>query len=60
MAYDSQSPLIGVRGTLMGQCYVDDIVRFKHLLNCLPGAFFWQDNVHPHIAQVAEDFLRHV
>ncbi|GFU84948.1 transposable element Tcb2 transposase [Trichonephila clavipes] len=28
-------------------------------LNGLPGAIFQQDNAHPHIARVAQDFLRH-
>ena len=46
----------------MGQCYVDDILR-PHVgpfLNGLPGAIFQQDNVRPHTARVAQDFLRHV
>ncbi|GFU32342.1 DDE_3 domain-containing protein [Trichonephila clavipes] len=49
-----------MRGTLMGQRYVDDILR-PHVgpfLNALPGAIFQQDNAHPHIARVAHDFLR--
>ncbi|GFS85575.1 transposable element Tcb1 transposase [Trichonephila clavipes] len=60
-AYDSRSPLIGVRGTLTGQRYVDDILR-PHVgtfLNGLPEAIFQQDNTHPHTARVAQDFLRH-
>ncbi|GFS86476.1 transposable element Tcb2 transposase [Trichonephila clavipes] len=60
-AYDSRSTLIVMRGTLTGQCYVDDILR-PHVgpfLNGLPGAIFQQDNARPHTARVAQDFLRH-
>ncbi|GFV21672.1 transposable element Tcb2 transposase [Trichonephila clavipes] len=49
-----------MRGTLTGQRYVDDILR-PHVgpfLNGLPGAIFQQDNTRPHIARVAQDFLR--
>ncbi|GFW22367.1 histone-lysine N-methyltransferase ASH1L [Trichonephila clavipes] len=61
IAYDSRSTLIVMRGTLMGQRYVDDILR-PHVgpfLNGLPGAIFQQDNAHLHTARVAQDFLRH-
>ncbi|GFW24571.1 transposable element Tcb2 transposase [Trichonephila clavipes] len=61
IAYDSWSTLIVVRGTLTGQRYVDDILR-PHIgpfLIGLPGAIFQQDNVRPHTARVAQDFLRH-
>ncbi|GFV91352.1 transposable element Tcb2 transposase [Trichonephila clavipes] len=60
-AYDSQSTLILMRGTLTGQRYVDDILR-PHVgpfLNGLPGAIFQQDNALPHTVRVAQDFLRH-
>ncbi|GFW28915.1 transposable element Tcb2 transposase [Trichonephila clavipes] len=60
-AYDSRSILIVMHGTLMGQRYVDDILR-PHVgpfLNGLPGAIFQQDNARPHTARVAQDFLRH-
>ncbi|GFW90864.1 transposable element Tcb1 transposase [Trichonephila clavipes] len=60
-AYDSRSTLIVMRGTLMGQRYVHDILR-PHVgpfLNGLPGAIFQQDNALPHTARVAQDFLRH-
>ncbi|GFX41778.1 transposable element Tcb2 transposase [Trichonephila clavipes] len=42
IAYDSRSTLIVMRGTLTGQCYVDDILR-PHVgpfLNGFPGAKF--------------------
>ncbi|GFX68591.1 transposable element Tcb2 transposase [Trichonephila clavipes] len=60
-AYDSRSTLIVMRGTLTGQCYVDDILRphVRPFLNGLPGAIFEQDNARPHTARVAQDFLRH-
>ncbi|GFV13896.1 transposable element Tcb2 transposase [Trichonephila clavipes] len=61
IAYDSRSTLIGLRGTLTGQRYVDDILR-PHVgpfLNGLPGAIFQQDNARPHTVRVAQDFLRH-
>ncbi|GFX90784.1 transposable element Tcb2 transposase [Trichonephila clavipes] len=61
IAYDSQSTLIVMHGTLTGQRYVDDILR-PHVgpfLNGLPGAIFQQDNARPHTARVAQDFLRH-
>ncbi|GFU88148.1 transposable element Tcb2 transposase [Trichonephila clavipes] len=61
IAYDSQSTLIVMHGTLTGQRYVDDILR-PHLgpfINGLPGAIFQQDNARTHTARVAQDFLRH-
>ncbi|GFT75072.1 uncharacterized protein TNCV_2244551 [Trichonephila clavipes] len=61
IAYDSQSTLIVMRGTLTGQRYVDDILRpyVGPFINGLPGAIFQQDNALPHTERVAEDFLRH-
>ncbi|GFU67901.1 DDE_3 domain-containing protein [Trichonephila clavipes] len=61
IAYDIQSPLSVMRGTLTGQHYVDYIFR-PHIgpfLSGLPGAIFQQDNSRPHTARVAQDFLRH-
>ncbi|GFV98328.1 DDE_3 domain-containing protein [Trichonephila clavipes] len=61
IAYDSQSTLIVMCGTLTGQRYVDDILRphVGRFLNGLPGTIFHQDNARPHTARVAQDFLRH-
>ncbi|GFW39635.1 transposable element Tcb2 transposase [Trichonephila clavipes] len=61
VAYDSRSTLIMIRGILMGQRYVDDIIRpnVEPFVNGLPGASFQQDNARPHTARVAQDFLRH-
>ncbi|GFX02412.1 DDE_3 domain-containing protein [Trichonephila clavipes] len=61
IAYDSRSPLIVMRGTLTGQCYVDDILQ-PHVvpfLNGLQGAIFQQDNARPHTERAAQDFLLH-
>ncbi|GFY21957.1 transposable element Tcb1 transposase [Trichonephila clavipes] len=60
-AYDSRFTLIVMRGTLMGQRYVDEILRphVDHFRNGLSGAIFQQDNARPHTARVAQDFLRH-
>ncbi|GFW21725.1 DDE_3 domain-containing protein [Trichonephila clavipes] len=61
IAYDSQSTLIVMHGTLTVQCYVDDILQ-PHagpFLNGLQGAIFQQDNARPHTAKAAQDFLRH-
>ncbi|GFV61369.1 transposable element Tcb2 transposase [Trichonephila clavipes] len=59
-AYDSWSTLIVMCRTLMGQRYVDYILRqnVRPFLNGLPGAIFQQDNARPHTARVAQDFLR--
>ncbi|GFU79417.1 transposable element Tcb2 transposase [Trichonephila clavipes] len=61
IAYDSRSTLIGMRGTLTGQRYVDYILQLHigPFLNGLPGAIFQQDNARPHTAIFAQDFLRH-
>ncbi|GFW29282.1 transposable element Tcb2 transposase [Trichonephila clavipes] len=60
-AYDCWSTLIVMRGTFTGQCYVDDILlpHVGPFPNGLLGAIFQQDNAHPHIARVAQVFLRH-
>ncbi|GFV25784.1 DDE_3 domain-containing protein [Trichonephila clavipes] len=61
IAYDTQSTLIVMCGTLTGQRYVDDILR-PHVgpfLNGLPGAIFQQNNACPRTARVAQDFIRH-
>ncbi|GFV69875.1 uncharacterized protein TNCV_1982421 [Trichonephila clavipes] len=61
IAYDSRSTVIVMRETLMGQRYVDDIIR-PHVglfLNGLPVAIFQHDNARPHTARVAQDFLCH-
>ncbi|GFW68197.1 transposable element Tcb2 transposase [Trichonephila clavipes] len=61
IAYNSRFSLIVMRGTLMDQRYVDDILRpyVGPFLNGLPGAIFQQDNARPHTSRVAQDFLRH-
>ncbi|GFV71336.1 DDE_3 domain-containing protein [Trichonephila clavipes] len=61
IAYDSRSTLIVMRGKLMGQRYVDDILQpyVGLFLNGLPEANLQQDNARSHTARVAQDFLRH-
>ncbi|GFW14804.1 DDE_3 domain-containing protein [Trichonephila clavipes] len=61
IAYDSRFTLIVMRVTLMGQRYVDDILR-PHVgpfLNGFPEEIFQQDNARPHTARVSQDFLCH-
>ncbi|GFV82814.1 DDE_3 domain-containing protein [Trichonephila clavipes] len=60
IAYDSQSTLIVLRGTLTGQRYVGDILRphVEPFLNGLTEAIFQQDNARLHTARVVQDFLR--
>ncbi|GFW11341.1 transposable element Tcb2 transposase [Trichonephila clavipes] len=54
IAYDSRFTLIVMRGTLMGQRYVDDILRphVGHFLNGHPVSIFQQDNARPHTVRV--------
>ncbi|GFW37236.1 transposable element Tc1 transposase [Trichonephila clavipes] len=61
IAYDSRSTLIVMRGTLMGQRYVDDILRphVRPFLNGPPGAIFQQDNARPHALRLSQDFCHH-
>ncbi|GFY14940.1 transposable element Tcb2 transposase [Trichonephila clavipes] len=61
IAYDSQFTLFVMRGTLMGQRHVNDVLQphVRPFLNGLPGAIFQQDNARPHTARVSQDFLRH-
>ncbi|GFW91094.1 transposable element Tcb1 transposase [Trichonephila clavipes] len=60
IALDNRSTLVVMRGTLMDQRYVDDILRphVRPFLKGLPGANFQQDNARPHTARVVHDFLR--
>ncbi|GFX71851.1 DDE_3 domain-containing protein [Trichonephila clavipes] len=62
IAYDRQSTLIVMHGSLTGQRYVYDILppHVGPLLNGLPGAIFQQDNARLHTARVAQDLLRHL
>ncbi|GFY10507.1 transposable element Tcb1 transposase [Trichonephila clavipes] len=61
IAYDSRSTLIVMHGTLTGQLYFDNILlpHVGPFLNGLPGAILQQNNVRPHTARVAQDFLCH-
>ncbi|GFW27485.1 transposable element Tcb2 transposase [Trichonephila clavipes] len=55
-------PLVLIRGTMIAQRYVHDILQphVLPLMQRLPGAIFQQDNARPHTTRVSEDCLRTV
>ncbi|GFT17665.1 transposable element Tcb2 transposase [Trichonephila clavipes] len=59
IAYNTQSPLVLIRGTMTVQRYVHEILQphVLPLMQQLPGALFQQDNVWPHMARVSVDCL---
>ncbi|GFY01198.1 transposable element Tcb1 transposase [Trichonephila clavipes] len=59
-AYNAQSPLVLIRGTMTTQRYVHDILQphVLPLMQRLPGAIFQQDNSRPHTARASQDCLR--
>ncbi|GFS73319.1 transposable element Tcb2 transposase [Trichonephila clavipes] len=62
IAYNTRSPLVLIRGTMIAQRYVHDILQ-PHVLLLMqrsPGALFQQDNARPHMARVSQDCLRTV
>ncbi|GFW80327.1 transposable element Tcb2 transposase [Trichonephila clavipes] len=62
IAYNARSPLVLIRGTMIVQHYVHDILQ-PHglsLMQRLPEAIFQQDNARPHTARVSQDCLRTV
>ncbi|GFV63773.1 transposable element Tcb2 transposase [Trichonephila clavipes] len=62
IACNTRSPLVFIRGTIIVQRYVHDILQ-PHVLpfmQRLPGALFQQDNARPHTARVSQDCLRTV
>ncbi|UYV64649.1 Transposase [Cordylochernes scorpioides] len=62
IAYDSRSPLLRIQGTMMGQRYVDDVLRPVTLpyLQGVPNALYQQDNARPHTARISQQALQHV
>ncbi|GFT73655.1 transposable element Tcb2 transposase [Trichonephila clavipes] len=59
IAYNTLSPLVLIRGTMMAQRYVHDILQ-PHvfpLVQWLPGAILQQDNARPHTGRVLQDCL---
>ncbi|GFS92427.1 transposable element Tcb2 transposase [Trichonephila clavipes] len=59
IAYNTRSPLVLIRATMIAQRYVHDILQL-HLLPLmprLPGAIFQQDIAQPHTARVSQDCL---
>ncbi|GFU49787.1 transposable element Tcb1 transposase [Trichonephila clavipes] len=59
IAYNTRSPLVLIRGTMIAQRYVHDILqpRVSSLMQRLAGAIFQQDNAQPHTARVSQDCL---
>ncbi|KFM74957.1 Transposable element Tcb1 transposase, partial [Stegodyphus mimosarum] len=59
ISFDSQTPLVIIRGTLTAQRYVDDILRPVLLPFLLQnsGLIFQQYNARPHTARVAMNCL---
>ncbi|GFV65087.1 transposable element Tcb2 transposase, partial [Trichonephila clavipes] len=53
--YNTQSPLVLIRGNMIAQQYVHDILQTHVLLliQRLPGAIFQQDNARPHTARMS-------
>ncbi|GFV87470.1 transposable element Tcb2 transposase [Trichonephila clavipes] len=62
IAYNTQSPLVLIRGTMTAQRYYHDILQphVLPLLQRLPGANFQQDNARPQTARIAQDDFRTV
>ncbi|GFX05639.1 transposable element Tcb2 transposase [Trichonephila clavipes] len=59
IACNTQSPLVLIRGTMIAQRYVQDIMQ-PHVLPLaqrLPGVIFQQDNARPHMARVSQGSL---
>ncbi|GFW56408.1 transposable element Tcb2 transposase [Trichonephila clavipes] len=62
IGYNTQSPLVLIRGTMTALRYVHVILE-PHVLPVmqrLPGAIFLQDNARPHTARVSQECLRTV
>ncbi|GFV26415.1 transposable element Tc1 transposase [Trichonephila clavipes] len=59
ISFDSQDPLVIIKGPLTAQQYVADILRIVLLLFLLqyPGFIFQQDNARPHTACVTMNCL---
>ncbi|GFX45715.1 transposable element Tcb1 transposase [Trichonephila clavipes] len=59
IAYNTQSPLVLIRGAMTAQRYVHDILKphVLPLMQRLPGVIFQQDNARPHTAMVSQDCL---
>ncbi|GFU25191.1 transposable element Tcb2 transposase [Trichonephila clavipes] len=59
IAYNTRSPLVLIRGTMIAQWYVHDILQLHvlPLMQRLPGAIFLQDNARPHREKVSQDCI---
>ncbi|GFW74698.1 transposable element Tcb2 transposase [Trichonephila clavipes] len=62
IAYNTRLPLVLIRGTMIAQRYVHDILQphMLPLMQRLPGAIFQQDNARSFMARVSQDYLRTV
>ncbi|GFY32997.1 transposable element Tcb2 transposase [Trichonephila clavipes] len=62
IAYNTQSLLLLIRGTMTVQWYVHDILQqhVSPLMQRLPRDIFQQDNARPYTARVSQDCLRTV
>ncbi|GFW82590.1 transposable element Tcb2 transposase [Trichonephila clavipes] len=69
IAYNTRSPLVLIRGTMIAQRYVHGILITPHvsitphvlpLMQWRSGAIFQQNNARPHTAWVSQDCLRTV
>ncbi|GFV34878.1 transposable element Tc1 transposase [Trichonephila clavipes] len=57
ISFDSRRPLVIIRGTLLAQRYVDDILRTVLLLLQYPGLIFQQYNARLHTTRAAMNCL---
>ncbi|GFT17774.1 transposable element Tcb2 transposase [Trichonephila clavipes] len=62
IAYNTQSPLVLIRGTMTAHRYIHDILQphVLPLMQWLIGAIFQQDNAWPYTASVSLDCLHTV
>ncbi|GFV06591.1 transposable element Tcb2 transposase [Trichonephila clavipes] len=59
IAYNTCSPIVLFRGTMVAQRYVHDMLQ-PHVLSLMQritGAIFQQDNARPHTARASQDCL---
>ncbi|GFW89466.1 transposable element Tcb2 transposase [Trichonephila clavipes] len=62
IAYNTRSPLVFIRGTMIAQRHVHDILQphVLPLMQRLPGAIFQQNNARFHTVKVSQDYLHTV
>ncbi|GFV88163.1 transposable element Tcb2 transposase [Trichonephila clavipes] len=59
IAYNTRSPLVLIRGTIVARRYAHDILKphVLPLMQRLPGAIVQQNNARPHKRRVSQDYL---